>query len=812
MTSPTVKLPGYKIEKEIYTGSRTLVFRAKRESDKASVVIKVMRDDFPSFNELVLFRNQYIITKNLELDGIVKPLSLETYHNGYALVMEDLEGISLLEYLTVGEALKIISLDKFLCIAIEITGILDSLHRHRLIHKDIKPANILIEPKTEQIKLIDFSIASLLPRETQQLKNPNILEGTLGYISPEQTGRMNRGIDYRTDFYSLGITFYELLTGKLPFSGEDPIELVHSHIARQPVEVKVINPEIPSILCDIVAKLMAKNPEERYQTALGLKYDLEICAKAGKETGNILPFQLGKQDISDRLIIPEKLYGREAEVAILLAAFDRVVGKVKGTETTKQLIDNQSKIEMVLVTGFSGIGKTAVVHEVHKSIVERRGYFIKGKYDQFARHIPFSAVVEAFRDLMKQLLGESSTQLQVWRENILNALGENAQVIIDVIPELEQIIGKQQLPLELSGNEAQNRFNLLLQKFIQVFCDRKHPLVIFLDDLQWADSASLKLIQLIMSEASTENLLIIGAYRDNEVSLSHPLMQALQIIRSSGATIKTIPLSPLEKKHLNNIVVDTLKCSEDLAFPLTDLIYQKTKGNPFFSNQFIKSLYEDGLITFKHNPDSCQSGWVCDIAALRELTLTDDVVEFMAIQLYKLPVQTQTVLKLAACIGNQFDLNSLSIISQKSQVETAADLWKALQFGIILPTTEVYKFYQSEESNDSEELANSAEQLSVKYKFLHDRVQQAAYSLIPEIEKKFTLLKIGRLLLEKITEADKEEKIFDIVNHLNYGIELITHSVERENLAQLNLFAGQKAKKSTAYTAASQIYQLECLY
>lgn len=796
MASPTVKLTGYKIEKQIYASARTLVFRGKRESDEASVIVKVMRDDFPSFNELILFRNQYIVTKNLNLDGIVKPLSLETYHNGYALVMEDFGGISLLDYLTVGEALQIISLDSFLTIATDIARILDSIHRHRLIHKDIKPANILIQPETKQVKLIDFSIASLLPRETQQLKNPNILEGTLAYISPEQTGRMNRGIDYRTDFYSLGITFYELLTGKLPFSGEDPIELVHSHIAKKAENVNVLNPEIPSILSDIVAKLMAKNPEERYQTALGLKYDLEICAQAWKETGNIPPFELGKKDISDRFVIPEKLYGRESEVATLLAAFDRVAGVADN-------IDDRSKIEMVLVTGFSGIGKTAVVNEIHKPIVERRGYFIKGKYDQFNRHIPFSAFLAAFRDLMRQLLGESSSQLQVWKENILNALGENGQIIIDVIPELEQIIDKQPLPIKLSGNEAQNRFNLLLQKFIQVFSSHKHPLVIFLDDLQWADSASLKLIELMMSEANTQNLLLIGAYRDNEVSRSHPLIKSLEIIRSNKATINTIPLSPLEKHHLNNIVVDTLQCSESLAFPLTDLIYQKTQGNPFFSNQFIKSLYEDGFITFNHDSDSSH-GWVCDIAALRELALTDDVIEFIALQLHKLPVQTQKVLQLAACIGNQFDLNSLSIILQKSQVETAADLWKALQEGLILPTTEVYKFYQSEEINNNEEFALNGEQLSAQYKFLHDRVQQAAYSLIPETEKKHTHIKIGKLLLKNTLEAEKEDKIFDIVNHSNYGIELVSHPAERENLAHLNLLAGIKAKKSTAYTAASQ--------
>ncbi|WP_333368831.1 AAA family ATPase, partial [Microcoleus sp. N3A4] len=511
-----------------------------------------------------------------------------------------------------------------------------------------------------------------------------------------------------------------------------------------------------------------------------------------QETGALTNFKIGQRDLCDRFIIPEKLYGRESEVFSLLAAFDRV---------------SAGSTEMMLVAGFSGIGKTAVVNEVHKPIVRQRGYFIKGKFDQFQRNLPFSAFVQAFRDLMGQLLSETDAKVEQWKSEILTALGDSAQAIVEVIPELERIIGPQAPVPELSGSAAQNRFNLLLEKFIQVFTTKEHPLVIFLDDLQWADSASLKLIQLLMSATEHRYLLLIGAYRDNEVFPAHPLMLTLAEIQKTSAKVNTITLAPLALSDINSLVADTLACSTALALPLTELVYQKTLGNPFFSTQFLKSLHEDGLIEFNFE----ERYWQCDIARVRTLALTDDVVEFMALQLRKLPTRTQFVLKLAACIGNQFDLATLAIVDENSLVETASALWKALQEGLILPVSEVYKFYQAEDNSESvigngqefDQLLISHEQLP-KYKFLHDRVQQAAYSLIPEDQKRSTHLKIGQLLLKNTPELEREERIFDIVNHLNVGVELINHEAEREQLAHLNLVAGKKAKASTAYAAATE--------
>ncbi|WP_375501161.1 AAA family ATPase, partial [uncultured Nostoc sp.] len=702
---------------------------------------------------------------------------------------------------------KTLTLEQFLPIVLQLLDTLHQLHQQRVIHKDIKPANILIHPDTKQIKLIDFSIASLLPRETQEIQSPNGLEGTLAYLSPEQTGRMNRSIDYRSDFYSLGVTFFELLSGQLPFESQEPMELVHCHIAKLPPLACDFNPDLPLMLGEIIRKLMAKNAEDRYQSVLGLRHDLVTCLEQWRETGKHNWFELGQRDISDRFLIREKLYGRESEVQTLLEAFGHVAN---------------GGCELMLVAGFSGIGKTAVVNEVHKPIVRWNGYFIKGKYDQFNRNIPLSAFVQAFRDLIGQLLSESDTQLKKWQSKILAAVGENGQVLIEVIPELEQMIGKQPAfapgvggaIAKLSGSAAQNRFNLLFQKFIQVFTTPEHPLVMFLDDLQWADSASLNLLKLLMAESNRGYLFIIGAYRDNEVFAAHPLMLTLDEIKKESSCVNTLTLFPLSQADVNHLIADSLSCATEQALPLTELVYQKAKGNPFFTTQFLKALHEDELITF----DWEEGFWQCDVTQVRSLALTDDVVEFMAQQLHRLPPNTQDVLKLAACIGNQFDLATLAIVYEKSQTETASDLWKALQEGFVIPTNEVYKFYQDSSlvighlqmTNDKAQSLSGgflqAElckrgQMTV-YKFLHDRVQQAAYSLIPNQQKQVTHLKIGQLLLNHTPASEQDEKLFKIVNQLNIGNSLIVDPSQKTELAQLNLQAAQKAIAATAYAAA----------
>ena len=776
---------GYHITEQLYLGSRTAVYRAVQIEQQRPVVIKVMRREYPSFSELVQFRNQYTITQNLPITGIVKPLGLESLGSGYALVLEDTGGVSLGAYLQQ----QPLELTEVLAIALQIATILHELCQHRVVHKDIKPANILIHPESKQIKLIDFSIASLLPKENQEVQSPNILEGTLAYFAPEQTGRMNRGIDYRTDFYALGVTLYQLLTGTLPFVSDDPLELIHSHIAKVPIPVDQVNATIPERVAAIITKLMAKNAEDRYQNAIGLKHDLEQCLTQWETKGAIAKFPLGERDFSDQFLIPEKLYGREAEVQSLLAAFDRVA---------------EGSSELILIAGFSGIGKTAVVNEVHKPIVQRRGYFIKGKYDQFNRNIPLSAFVQALRDLIRQLLSESDAQLAQWKTKILTALGENGQVLIEVIPELEQVIGQQPMAPELPGSAAQNRFNLLFQKFIEVFTISEHPLVLFLDDLQWADSTSLQLIKLLIN--GNGYLLMLGAYRDNEVSPVHPFITTVEDLKKTQAIIHTITLAPLALSDINRLIADTLHCSITLSQPLTQLVNHKTQGNPFFTTQFLKVLHEDGYISF----DADRHHWKYDISQVNSLALTDDVVYFISLQLQKLPTETQQLLKLAACVGNQFDLATLAIISAQSPNQMASTLWRALQEGLILPTSQIYKFFQGAETADAQNSdprnADPRSIVNPTYRFLHDRIQQAAYALIPEDQKKTTHLTIGRLLLKNT--PDLNSTLFEVVNHWNIASDSLESATEKDQLANLNWLAGCKAKAAVAYEPALQYFRL----
>ncbi len=803
-------LLGYRILAEIYESPNSLVYRGIREKDNQAVILKFLREEYPTPEEIIRYKQEYKITHNLNLEGVVKAYSLEKYQNSLVIIFEDFGG----ESLKILMNKKKFNLSEFLLIAIKVAGILGKVHGSSIIHKDINSSNIVFNPDTQQLKLIDFGISTILSRVNPTIKNPNILEGTLAYISPEQTGRMNRLLDYRTDFYSLGATFYELLTHQLPFDATDAMELVHCHIAKQPVPPHKLNPEIPKAVSDLVMKLLAKTAEKRYQSSWGIKADLEECLFQLHNNNKIVDFSLGRHDISDKFQISQKLYGREAEVETLLAAFERVAAwaereakeeekTISQSSVTKQ---KQGRVEMMLVSGYSGIGKSALVQEIYKPITNRRGYFISGKFDQLQRNIPYSALVNTFADLVQQLLTETEESLVQWREKLLLAFGDNGQVIIDVIPELELIVGKQFAAPELAPSESLNRFNLVFQNFIKVFAQPEHPLVIFIDDLQWTDSASLKLIKLLMTAPDSQNLFFIGAYRDNEVSAAHPLMLTVDDIKQEGIMVNHISLKSLDLSNVNRLISDTLTCPTEETIHLAKLILLKTGGNPFFMNEFFKSLYAEKLLFFNQK----QERWQWNLEQIKERGITDNVVELMATKIQKLDAIAQRVLQLAACIGNQFDLQTLSIVLEKSQHETALDLHKAVAEDLILPLDDTYRVVgnwsiENEAQEDTETIEISPNYPSpflIEYKFTHDRIQQAAYSLIPVEDKQAVHWKVGQLLLHNTPQQVREQKIFDIVNQLNFGIELITIQSTKNELAHLNLVAAKKAKASAAYEPA----------
>jgi AAA+ ATPase superfamily predicted ATPase len=668
--------------------------------------------------------------------------------------LEDPGGVPLEALL--GESLE---LTQALRLAIGIAGALRGLHDRGITHMDLKPANILVEPETGKAWLVGFGVASRLPRELQPVSAPDIIPGTLAYMAPEQTGRMNRSIDSRSDLYSYGVILYELLVGSPPFGASDPLEWIHCHVARQPVPPNERAKGIPGPVSAIVMRLLAKSPEERYQTAAGAEADLSRCLEEWESFGRIKRFSLGRCDASDRLRIPEQLYGRDQEVKKLLEAYERVVAT--GTP------------ELALVTGYSGIGKSAVVNELRKVIARPSAFFVTGKFDQHKSEIPYSPLAEAFQTLIRQIVSKSETEVDQWRKALLEAIAPNGQLIANLIRELELIIGKQPIVPELPPQETQHRFQMVVRRFLAVFARKEHPLVIFLDDLQWLDEATLTLLENLAIHSDVRHLLIIGAYRDNEVSPSHPLVGTLNSIRQSGAIVHEIVLKPLSLRDVIRFIADTFRCDRVCVRSLARLVYQKTAGNPFFVIQFVTALREEHLIEF----EAQDAAWKWNLAEIKNRGFTDNVVELMIRKLRRLPTATQEVLRLLACLGANAETVTPAVANGGSEEEIHSALWEAVRAGLVLRRTD-------------------------SYKFLHDRVREAAYLLIPQVSRAEVHLHIGRRLMAKLTPKEIAESIFIVVNQLNFGAPLISDQDEKERVARLNLSAGRKAKASTAYVSA----------
>lgn len=690
------------------------------------------------------------------LDGTwaIRPLELLQEQGRSILVFED-PGGELLSQL-VGQPMEV---ERFLRLAIGIAAAMGKMHQQGLVHRDIKPAHVLVNSRNGDVRLTGFGIASRVPRERQPPAPPQFIAGTLAYMAPEQTGRMNRSIDSRSDLYALGVTLYEMLTGTLPFSAADVMEWIHCHIARQPASPAARLAGIPLAISAIVMKLLAKAAEDRYQTAAGLEHDLRRCLADWNRRQRIGRFPLGEHDIPSRLLIPEKLYGRERDIDILLAAFDAVLAN--------------GPPELVLVSGYAGIGKSAVINELHKVLVASRGLFAVGKFDQYKRDIPYSTLAQAFQRLVRPLLGKHDTELSAWRDALLQALGPNGRLMVDVVPELKLIIGEQPPVPELLPQDAQRRFQLVFQRFIGVFARPDHPLVLFLDDLQWLDAATLDLLEDLTTRSHLRHCLIVGAYRDNEVPATHPLMRKLDAIKAAGGKIAEVTLVPLAREHVAQLIAEALHCEPEHAAPLADLVHDKTGGNPFFAIQFLSSLAEEGLLAFDHDA----ARWSWDRDGIQAKGYTDNVVDLMVGKLARLPDETQRALRLLACLGNVADTATLAIVLGGSEAHAHVALWPSVHQELV-------------------------EHTSGAYRFVHDRVQEAAYSLITNEQRAEMHLRIGKLLAAHTPAERREEAIFDIVNQLNRGAALIAARDEAEQLASLNLIAGKRAKASTAYASA----------
>src|SRR5262245_17452252 len=703
---------------------------------------------------LARLEHESTLAAALDPGWAARPVGLDRYQGHAVLVLEDPGGEPLSRLLG-----KPMELGAFLRLAVGLMRAVGRLHAAGLIHRNLKPANVLVNQATGEAWLTGFGIASRLRRERQLPEPPEIIAGTLAYMAPEQTGRMNRSIDSRSDLYAVGVSLYEMLTGTLPFTASDPTELVHGHIACRPVPPGERLKEIPSAISAIIMKLLAKTAEDRYQTASGVESDLRRCLAGWDVQRRIDDFPLGERDTPDRLLIPEKLYGREREVETLVATFDRIV--------------KSGAPELVLVSGYSGIGKSSVVNELQKALVPPRGLFASGKFDQYKRDIPYSTLGPAFQSLVRPLLGKSDSELTRWREALGEALGPNGRLMIDVVPELKLIIGDQPPVPELPLQDAQRRFHLVFRRFIGVFARPEHPLALFLDDLQWLDAATLDLLEDLLTRSEQQHFLLIGAYRDNEVSAAHLLTHKLEAIRNARAPVQEIRLAPLDGADVRQLVADALRCEPSHAAPLAELVHEKTGGNPFFVVQFLFALVDEGLLAFDHE----SARWSWNVGRIQAKGYTANVVDLMVAKLTRLPLVTQEALHQLACLGNIADLTTLALVRGTTEEEVHADLWEAVRLELV-------------------------ERLDGAYRFVHDRVQEAAYSLIPELLRPDAHLRIGRLLVARTPPENREEVIFEIVNQLNRGAPRITSQDEREQLAELNLIAGKRAKASSAYVSA----------
>lgn len=769
-------MQNYKINHEIYSSLKRVVYRGVRLSDNAPVIIKTTTDEYSDKENIAKLQHEYAILKTLKSPHIIKAYGIEQFDHRSALIMEDNAFITLQEFMLQ----KKINLDLFFKIAKQLTSVLQEVHDAHIIHEDINPSNVLVKIEGENVNicLIDFHIATSLSQDQQSITSPEGLEGTLPYMAPEQTGRINRPIDKRADLYSLGATLYQLLTGKLLFTADSPIEWIHGHIAKQPKTPYEINPDIPLVVSNMIMKLLAKSPEERYYTAHGFLADLDHAMSEWLHTHTIDIFSLGEKDKTGIFQLSHKLYGRETDIEKLTAAYQRI---------------RNGDRELFLISGYSGIGKTSLVNELHKPLTKQDGYFASGKYERLQQEVPYHGLIRAFQQLIRLLLTGGDEKIAYWRDRLNKVLYPNGQLIVDVIPEIEILIGKQPAVPSLPSAESRNRFELVFFDFIHAFAHKRHPIVIFLDDFQWADLASLNLIKQFLRDETLRYFLLVAAYRDNEVKGGHPLLEMIGTIEKYEVPVQHLEVKPLNLANVTHLISDTLNTQSDVT-SLATLIHEKTGGNPFFVNTFMKKIYDEKYLTF----DVKKREWTWDLPVLKSMVISDNVTDIIIDNMTKLRVEAQQLLKLAACIGSTFDLSTLSLLNETTPAGIVFTLWPALQENLVIPLSDNYRYVL--DNSDFSQVKN------VAYKFSHDRIHQAALSMLSPNELATINFKLGQLLMSNLNENEREERLFEIVNHFNTCLENVAQSKHNIEIAQLFSKAGHKAKASVAYDSAIKFF------
>lgn len=771
----------YTLLDTLYRSPRTIVYRAQRRADRLPVVIKTVNGERPQLRDLAQLRREFYLARRLQLPGVIQVLGLEAWGNNLALIEEDFGGSSLADQLANDQGIPLIL---FFRIAINLAQILERLHAE-IIHGDISPLNILWNQQTSELRLIDFSAASEISRERQTLLGDNVSNTSLPYISPERSGRMNRDLDHRTDLYSFGVTAYQLLSGRLPFVANDRAGWVYAHVTSQPRPLHELKPEIPEALAMIVMRLLAKNPEERYQSALGLRKDLETCSSRWLERGNGGAFVLGQQDISNQIRSPTRLCGRDAEISVLLSAFQAV---------------RSGEHRAVMVSGEEGIGKSMLVNELRRPIFRLNGYFASGKFDQFGHHAPYAAISNAVGQLVVQILSEPEAQVAQWAIELREALAPNAGLMVDLVPELQRVIGQVAPLAPANPVEEQNRFRSTLRAFVRTFARREHPLVLFLDDLQWSDAPTLALIKSLLTDPDIGALLVIGSFREGDVDEQHPLRELLSEL-AHVCSIEHLELRPLSDAATVELVADMLGTTVEQAATLAESLRAPAHGNPLLLSETLTTLHRGRELFF----DLTHNRWCWDTERIAQVLPRANVGDFVRQRIATLSHETQIWLQRAACLGPSFDLYTLAVIGQCTQIEAASGLWEAVRDGLVLPMSDDYRLMHGPESSD---ILEGRLAIEVQYQFPHDRVQQAAYALIDGAERSATHLRIGQLLLERLAQANVDTDPIQIAQQLNEGVALLSNDEQRLELLRVNLLAARKARATAAYRPAFNLLHI----